>query len=72
MSKRKIKKSFFLVILMIFIVVITPLYLLCYGIFQWGYTMTTNEGILSDYMSDRYEDYRGSNARMLHGSEPVL
>lgn len=43
MSKRKLNRSVFLILLCLFIAVITPMYILCYGIYQWGKTLTTNE-----------------------------
>lgn len=43
MSKRKLNRSVFLILLCIFIAVITPMYILCYGIYQWGKNLTTNE-----------------------------
>ncbi|MDF2485228.1 MAG: signal transduction histidine kinase, LytS, partial [Herbinix sp.] len=43
MSKRKLNRSVFLILLSIFIAVITPMYILCYGIYQWGKNLTTNE-----------------------------
>lgn len=43
MRKRKFNRSVFLILLCIFIAVITPMYILCYGIYQWGKNLTTNE-----------------------------
>ncbi len=43
MSKRKLNRSVFLILLCIFTAVITPMYILCYGIYQWGMKLTTNE-----------------------------
>lgn len=43
MRKRRLKKSFYIILLSAFLAVIAPIYVLGYGIYQWGYEMTTNE-----------------------------
>lgn len=43
MRDRKLKRSVFILLLGIFVAVITPMYMLCFGIYQWGHKMTTDE-----------------------------
>lgn len=48
MSKlSRVRISVLTILLILFLVVILPMYLLGYGIYQWGYRMTTNEIIQS-------------------------
>lgn len=41
--KRSGRRSLFLTLLCVFLSIIAPLYLLCFGIYRWGVNMTTNE-----------------------------